>query len=116
MNATFYPLMSILVTLATLLVVIISPFKEDANHYGTINIVFLLLLTLWNVSLVGLIKADDLSRNMVYPFIFVISAIVTLPHIYVSVLIFHWMYSHGKFGLELVRRLCAWRQGYQPLD
>ena len=116
MNAMFYPLMSILVTLGILLVVIISPFKEDANYYGTINIVFLLLLTLWNLSLVGLMNVGDLSRNMVYPYMFVIAAIATLPHIYLSVLILHWMYSHRKFGLELVRRLHAWRQGYNPVD
>ena len=97
-----------------ILLVNLDPFKEE--RYTVTNAVFFLLLALCFVSIAGFSQAKH-KMAMVPLIICAMAMAGFLPLLYVSVLTLHWMYRHRKFGLRLIiRRLCAFRHGYEPLE
>ena len=104
LDSSFFPIASILYALLAAALIGIQPFKTSTSHYTAINAIFVLLISLLYVSLTGMIKADiNMPRlSKCFAFVALISAI--LPLLYISVIILHWMYSHRKFGLQLIQQ------------
>ena len=109
LNAMFYPLMCILITVVIILMVNIQPFKDS---YATINTAFITLLGLCYVAILGVLLANNREA---YVFYAIAVLIAFLPLLYVSGLIVHWLYIRRNFGTDLVKRIHTWRQGYELL-
>ena len=78
-------------------------------------VIFLLLLALVTVSLAGMMEADMKKSEMLLPFnVTAVLSTVSLL-VYMCALILNWIYRNGRFGLEVIRRLQAWRRGYVQL-
>ncbi len=109
----FYVFISISLAFFSLLLINFQPFKENFTHFSDINTICILLLAMFYVSIMGLSVSEQKNIPVSY-FFFVVSAIIAiLPLLYITVVNLHWLYIHRKFGLELIRRVIAWRQGYQ---
>ena len=115
LNASYYSMTSIMITLSIVIMVNIQPFKDGAIDKR--NTMFICLLALWHVGMVGLVQEDEFHPNVLHsPFEFVLQIIALIPHVYASVTVVYWMYQHKNFGTDLIRKLCAWHQGYQLLN
>ena len=110
LNWTFFIFSSMLVVLYLTLMTVVQPFKKESKHWYT-NTLFMLLLALIYIFAMQI-------RKPYYTEVFVLLTAVAgaFPLLYLSALIVHWLYSHRRFGGQLVRTLQAWRRGYQSLQ
>ena len=115
MNSMYFILVTVMLVLVTLLFIVVQPFK-NTSHFTTINALFLLLLALWYSVLAGFSESASRERSMVPFFIVVGVTVNTLPLIYISAIILHWMCSQHNIGAYTVGRLLAWRNGYEKLN
>ena len=114
-NATYYFMASIMITLFNLVLVNVQPFKDD--RVGTKNTMFICLLALWHVGIVGIVQEDDFHPNVLhYAIAFILFVVALIPLVYASAIVAHWMYQHKNFGTDLIRKLRAWQHGYQLLN
>ena len=109
LNATYYPIAAVVLILVAILFIAVQPYKTDMRRF---TVTFVILLALWYAALIGLSQSIMKSPQtfILYGFISVISG--TLPFLYISAIILHWIYSHGKS----VQRFHAWRRGYEILE
>ncbi len=90
------------------------------HYYGTtdhssMNATFVLLLAFWSVSLSGYQVAQSTQTlETLFLFFAGLTPIVTL--LYVSIITVKWIYDQRKFGMAFVRRLYAWRHGYETVQ
>ena len=92
----------------------VQPFKEESKYIYT-NTLFMLILALLYVVTLQLHLSFTVQPYYSYVFIVLLLLVTVLPLLYLSALIVHWLYSHRRFGGQLVRALQAWRRGYQTL-
>ena len=109
LNAMYYCMTSIVLTLFIIILVNIQPFKDN----GVENIIFMCLSAIWHIGTVGLNLQRIGSNNI---FLLASLTVALLPVVYASAIAVHWMYKNRNFGSGLVRKLRAWRQGYQQLN
>ena len=118
LNASYFSMASIVITIFIVLMVNIQPFRDNSSsNNGVIVPIFLCLSALWNIGIVGLIQDDDYHPTVFHSaFAVILLTIALLPLLYASAIVVHWMYKHKNFGSDMVRRLYGWKQGYQPLN
>ena len=109
----YLPIVTMILVIITFLYVSIQPFKEDSSHFTTINICCVLLLALSSTSLMGAVAASSLDEQSLIV-LYLVASIVpfTLPLLYISTIVLHWMYTHRKFGTDVIARL---RNGYEVI-
>ena len=95
-----------------ILLIGVQPFKENFHHYTVINANFLLLIAMLYVCVVGL-QSNAVKYIIEFTNFGLFAAL--LPLVYVSAIILHWMHHRRRFGWQLIRRICAWRHGYNKL-
>ncbi len=115
LDATFFPFASILLVLFAALLVTIQPFKSGSTDYSSINAMFALLLALWYVSLCGYQVSQIRKEAMRRPFLIIGASTTVITLLYIVIIILQWMYSHRMFVIVIIKRLYAWRHGYEPL-
>ena len=102
--------------LMVIIMYIIQPFKTNLNQLVDVNAHFLLLIALEATGLFAVEISPIGYHTKVHMFFTVASFVfVVLPLLYISAITVHWIYRHRKFGLQLIRRLLAWRHGYEIL-
>ena len=111
-NAIYCIIGSMLLVLFAILMITIRPFKADLTHYMDINVVFIILLALFYVTLTGINIVNVRKRDMNWIFHAMISIVAILPLLYISVIILYWIFKHRKFGFKLIQRMRGMRQGY----
>ena len=113
-DGSFFPIGCIALTLLTLSVYLANPFKARVGHYTDINTKYLILLTMFYLSLMGT-HFTSISI-FVSVFLFLSQFLACLPLLYVSIITLQWMVRHGRFGFEVFRRWHVGRQGYHRLQ
>ena len=113
-SAMYFPIATMILVMVALLFVIFQPFKENVSHVTTMNTLFLFLLALSCASCNGNdIYTPTKWQPLTILLFLVISLIsVIFPLLYISAIVLHWMYSHRKFGIDVIAKLHAWRNGY----
>ena len=114
-TSMYYVLSSMLMVLFVILLIFIQPFKTNLSHYSNINAVFFLLFISWYVSVIGLDMASFKKQDVIWPFYILCLIFGVLPALYGFAIILYWIFSQRKFGFELIRRVRAFRQGYDWL-
>jgi hypothetical protein len=115
-NAMFFPLSCMLATIGAMLLMSIQPFKSNVDHLTYTTTMFLLLLGLWCGSLTYINLVTTKTQEAPSHSLWFTAALGTLPLLYISVLILHWVYSHKKFGLQVLGIILAVKGGYSRLD
>ena len=101
-----YFVYALLVTVLMVIVLInFQPYKHTVAHYNTIDVSFLLLLSLFYVTIVGInITASNGKRFVdILDGLAIISC--TIPIIYVNFIALHWIYSRWKWGRMFITRI-----------
>ena len=116
LNGTYFPISAVVLVLVAILYMEVQPYKTDMRSFTDINVTFIILLAVWYAAVIGLSESIMKSHHtsILCGLIAVISG--TLPLLYISVIILHWIYSHGKFHSEVIQRFHAWRRGYELLE
>ena len=114
-NFAYFSFAAVMLSLMSLMFKVVQPYKRSMSIYTDINVSLILLLALWYISIIGILKSDETSSQvlMLYALIAVISG--TLPLLYITYIILHWFYSHRTLHM-LIARLFAWRNGYEILE
>ncbi len=115
-DASFLPLFSILLVLFAALLITVQPFKSGSTDYSSTNAMFVLLLALWYVSLCGYQVSQFRHETMRMPFLIIGGFTTVITLLYIMTIILQWMYSQRIFGMAIIRRISAWRHGYEPLQ
>ena len=102
--------------LVAIMLMTVQPYKTGISHYTSTNANFMLLLSIWHISLLG-VSSIAMKRPEYLPFFlsFTVSLSI-LPLVYISVIVLHWMYRHRRFGWEVMEKLQALRHGYDLLQ
>ena len=116
LNVMFFPMMSTIMIMLVISLVTVQPFKTSMRHYSEMNSLFFLLLALWYVSLFGISLNEWNNLLVMKPLIVTGLSVPLLGLLYMLVIVSHWVYSHRKFGQNIIRRLQAWRHGYEMLE
>ena len=112
-TSMYFVISSVLIVLFVILLITIQPFKANLSHYSNINAVFFLLLTSWYISVIGLDMATYKRLDAtIWPFYVLCFIFGVLPVLFGSAIILYWIFSQRKFGFELIRRVRAFRHGY----
>ncbi len=116
LGSVFFAFIAIIETLVALILINMQPFKAHLSYYSDIYIAFHLLLATMCSLYLGALDAE-LERKLILSTILYVSLIIaiTLPYLYMFFAIMHWLYSHKKFGLEIIKKFWAWRNGYNIL-
>ena len=110
-DPVYYPLATMVSVIAAILFVTVQPFKQHVNHF---TCTFLFLLAMFCICVVGDIMSPHLGITQL-PFLAMTVVVGILPLLYISSLSLHWIYSHQTIGTKILRRLQAWRHGYELL-
>jgi uncharacterized membrane protein (Fun14 family) len=107
----FNSLMVVILIFHTALLSILQPFKSSLNHYNTINILFLQLLTLCAATQM----LAYLSENLNSLALAIMVLCIVAPMVYALACPVYWVYTHRKFGLDLIHQLRARTTGYSRI-
>jgi hypothetical protein len=110
-SAMYFPLAAMLLLVIVILLVYLQPFKKCVDHLNHLTATFLLLLAMAHVAILGTTSSRE-EHGMPLKSLLVVG--VTLPLLYISAINVHWLYKNG--GKRMIRRLRAWRQGYEILQ
>ena len=111
-TSVYFIISSMLLVLLVMLLIIIQPFKANLSHYSNINAAFFLLLISWYISVIGIDMASFMKHDAIWPFYILCLIFGFLPALCGFAIILYWIFSQRKFGFELIRRVRAFRQGY----
>ena len=118
-DASFFPIISMMLGSLALLFIIIEPFKPYASANSNISAIFILLLALFYVSSAGYAATEEDSTRWSQTF-YGFAAFTTVGTIlYLFVVIAIWMiraYARNNNYSSWFLRLFAWRHGYSQLD
>ena len=112
LNAMYYIIDSMCLVLFAVLLLIVRPYKNDLSNYTDINVIFILLLASWYVTVTGIDIASVKNHDLLWIFYLLTVTFGILPLLYISVIVLYWIFKHRKFGFELIKRMHAFRQGY----
>ena len=114
-GSTFFPMAAITLTLLSLSLVLIQPFKTELRHYSNITATFILFLALFYASVIGVDLSTTKHQDMVWFFYTISVFFACLPLLYISTLTLQWIVAHRKFGLVIFKRWQARKHGYTVL-
>ena len=116
LDSLYYPYAAMVLVITAMITIVADPFKTHLSHLSSIMAIFILFIAALYACALGLnmaeIKNNFVTSNV---FQFLILLVAVLPLLYVLVLILLWVFSHMKFGLNFIKRVNAWRQGYKEL-
>ena len=115
-SMVYFKIATMILAVVAILFVMVQPFKENFSHFTTINVFYVLLLALWYSCVIGTSGASfsDL-QSLIVLYIVVATFTVIFPLLYISAIILHWIYSQRKFGMDVIAKLHAWRNGYDVI-
>ena len=79
-----------------------DPYKEVVKHYTVIDAFFMIFLSIFYVSLLGVNVADIQANHYKISFLIMSALVAIVPVIYISVIALHWIYSQRKWGKQLL--------------
>ena len=116
-NTTFFTIATIVLVLVTILFIAVQPYKKNLSHFTYINATFALLLAFWFSGLLGVNQAKMKKPTLVLPLTWIANIAQMTPLFCVSTIILYWVYRNRRFGMEVIRKLCAWRyNGYEIVE
>jgi hypothetical protein len=104
---------AMILTVFAVLLLTIQPFKEDV---AAINAFFILLLAQLFTCVIGTTESSFKKRALLPLFYATGTITVLFPLLYISAIVLHWVYSQRKFGMDMITRFQAWKNGYSVLQ
>ena len=106
LSSMYFVYIVILLISMTIILINFQPYKNSVVHYTTIDASFLILLSLFFTTISGNNITDSTGQKYLSIFyaLGVISCII--PIIYITVIVFYWMYSR-KWGRMLLDKIKA---------
>ncbi len=113
---SYFAFGAMILTILTILILIVQPFKEDKSHYSIINAIFIIILALIYSISCGYDRATFKYPMMEPFFIFLGMGVTTTPLLYMTVIVLHWAWGQRKSVSKMIRKVCALRNGYELLE
>ena len=79
-----------------------DPYKEVVKHYTVIDAFFMIFLSIFYVSLLGVNVADIQANDYKISFLVMSTLAAIVPVIYISAITLHWICSRRKWGKQLL--------------
>ena len=98
LDAVFFPLGAIVLTILALLTIIVDPFKLHLKNLSFTMTIFILFIAGFFVCAVGVIISEEIDEKITHTFQFLIVVVYTLPLLYMSVLLFLWIISRWNLS------------------
>ena len=114
-NSMFFVAISMTIVIVFILLITIQPFKDRVRYYHEANAVLILICAFFCVCLVGEDMASIHRHKVILPFLYFEVITITISFVYMSVVIVYSVYKRRRFGFQLIRRVHAWRNGYNFL-
>ena len=95
----YFPYAAMVSVITAMIAIVADPFKAHQSHLSSIMTNFIPFIAVLYVGVIGIdiseVKNDIVTIYMLYSFILLIGV---LPHIYISVLILYWIFSHSNLA------------------
>ena len=116
LDSLFYPYAAMVLMITAMITIVADPFKTHLSHLSSIMAIFILFIASLYACVLCLNMAETKNNFVISNmFEFLMLIVVVLLLLYISVLILQWIFSHRKFGLDFIRGVNAWRQGYKVI-
>ena len=115
-NLVYFVIAMLLCVMMLILLVTVQPFKESVKYYFTINVTFLLFMSMFLTDLLA-IQGSKIWSPETMPFLLTLSiAIGAVDLLYtMAVLIYYYIHRCLYCILVPIRRVQTWRRGYRLL-
>ena len=112
LSSMFFVYTVIILISVIILLLNFDPYKEVVKHYTVIDAFFMIFLSIFYVSLLGVNVADIQTNRYKISFLIMSTLAAIVPVIYISVITLHWIYSRRKWGKQLLLsiKFCMSRQ------
>ena len=104
LDVLFYAVGQFMLIVFAMLIAIIQPYKAQFAVYNIVDTVFILLLALWNCSVMCLELASMKDHRYKYSSQVVSAVIAILPLFYITAITLHWVCSRTKIGQNVIRK------------
>lgn len=112
----YFTFASLAIVLVVIIFVNVLPYKKVVAHYNKIDVTFYCLIALFYTSL----ESTNITSIKAFQYVsicYVIAILTALtPLVYMIILSIYWIFLKKKWCATLVKRLRAWRHGYQSMD
>jgi len=97
LNAMYLPNSAIVLTMYVIITINVDPFKPHLKHLGSSMVIFLLFIDISYVSAIGSVMADESGYTVSsYTFYTLGTIVVTLPILYISIIVLIWFVNICK--------------------
>ena len=105
LSSMYFVYVVILLTSMTIILINFQPYESSVAHYTTIDVSFLILLSLFATTISGSNITDSTGQKYLGIFyaLTVVSCIVPIMHI--TVIALHWIYSRRNWGRMFLDRM-----------
>ena len=103
-------------TILIILMIVIQPFKEDKSHHSIINTMFIIVFAIASSNILGDDRAVFKKITRMSFFTYFGLAVATTPLLYMTVVVLYWAWRQRELVSGIIRRVCALRSGYEPLE
>ncbi len=107
---------AMILTILIILMIVIQPYKEDRSHYSIINTMFVIAFAIASSSTLGDDRAVFKKITKMSFFMYFALAVTATPLLYMTVVVLYWGWSQRDYVSGIIRRVCALRSGYEPLE
>ena len=109
LNSAFFPSFILLMFSFILLLVLVQPYKTSASGHLKTNIVFLIIISMFTVTIFGV----DASNFRANTFLVLALCLSFIPLVCIVVLVFHGIFCRKQFYLALASRFRSRFRGYE---
>lgn len=116
LGSVFLPLAVIIIFIFVMILITVKPYKPSYSHFIKFDVTFLLLLSLFFLSMISVDVSSIKDHRLVHASYSLTVVFGIVPLLYVLLVIILWIISKRNYGPELISRLQAiWRfQPYEP--
>ncbi len=113
---SYFAFGAMILTILTILIIMVQPFKEDKSHYSITNAIFIIVLALLYSISCGYDRATFKIPMMEPFFIFLGMGVTTTPLLYMTVIVLRKSWGQRKSVSKMIRKVCALRNRYELLE
>ena len=108
-GSVYVPIAIMVLVIVAMLFITLQPFKTNKKKLTHLHVTFILLLALGHTCGIG-----TFTKHSAGAYAILVTTTV-LPLLYISAIIVHWGYTNCTFGVGVIWRLRAKRNGYETL-
>lgn len=118
LGSVFFPLAVIIIFIFVMILITVKPYKNAYSHFIKYDVTFLLLLSLFYLSMISIDVSSIKDHRLVHVSYILTIVFGTVPLLYLMAIVAYWLISRRNQAPEMLRRFVSmWKsQQYHQVD